>query len=709
MRAITRGKLSLYALAALLLGLIVGLGIEYQRYQAAETRQANSKAQDTLAALNGDIEALLSRIEDEANRLALKLGARDYSAQSVKTQIAESAGSIAELKGVTACYEPYAFGAETRLFCPFYTKETGAYVETGEAYDYSVIGAGTAWYTVPRDTGATWAEPYYGAAAKEWFIDYGAPFNHRSGPNAGQVRGVVDMSMEVGDFQKLVHALVVGKTGYGFIASAKGNFIAHPISGYVGKKTLADMAADEGTNAALRDVYAAMAEGKSGHARFQYPANDETMLVYYGQIGGASGWGTALVFLESDLMGDQRELTRRKIRLSLALSAFIVVLIALYFGRDSLDRREIEQLSWLTSALLLANIFFVGVLEHNTRNARPDGNSPAMIDLASLGSFIGQRETLAQERKRTPETPIPTGVYVERLEFIDSYNVNIGGKAWQRYPLEIADDVNVGFTFPQLSPFAESSLIEETYRERIQPRAGEPGYLLVGWDFRVTLLLNFQYKNYPFDKRHIDVQLAPLARQDRLLFTPDIESYKFTNPTRKPGMNPDIVISGNDVIESYFNYSVQSFGTDFGLGVNGLFEDVPVLHYNIHLRRVLLNAFVTSLIPIFVTLCFIYILISACEKSNERQGIIESMAAFFFVLVFSHIDLRKDIVTDELIFMEYFYFITYGAALASTFNLMTYTKSRSAVFDYNENQLYRAGYFPTFLALVLTVMLTKFY
>lgn len=147
-------------------------------------------------------------------------------------------------------------------------------------------------------------------------------------------------------------------------------------------------------------------------------------------------------------------------------------------------------------------------------------------------------------------------------------------------------------------------------------------------------------------------------QQDALLFTPDLQSYSYTNPARRPGLDNAIKIEGNSVLETYFTYSAKTFGTDFGLGVNGLFEDVPVLHFNIHLRRILLNAFVTSLIPIFVTLCFIYILIGACEKSNERQGIIESMAAFFFVLVFSHIDLRKEIVTDELIFMEYFYFIT---------------------------------------------------
>ena len=63
------------------------------------------------------------------------------------------------------------------------------------------------------------------------------------------------------------------------------------------------------------------------------------------------------------------------------------------------------------------------------------------------------------------------------------------------------------------------------------------------------------------------------------------------------------------------------------------------------------------------------------------------MAAFFFVLIFSHIDLRKDIVTADLIFIEYFYFITYLMIVLSTLNLVVYTKNKAKIFDYNENQL----------------------
>lgn len=108
-------------------------------------------------------------------------------------------------------------------------------------------------------------------------------------------------------------------------------------------------------------------------------------------------------------------------------------------------------------------------------------------------------------------------------------------------------------------------------------------------------------------------------------------------------------------------------------------------------------------------LSLIYILTLASEKTEARQGIIESMAAFFFVLIFSHIDLRKDVVTPDLIYIEYFYFTTYLMIILSTANLIAYTKSQTSLFDFNENQIYRTVYFPIFLAIILVITLWKFY
>lgn len=85
------------------------------------------------------------------------------------------------------------------------------------------------------------------------------------------------------------------------------------------------------------------------------------------------------------------------------------------------------------------------------------------------------------------------------------------------------------------------------------------------------------------------------------------------------------------------------------------------------------------------------------------------MAAFFFVLIFSHIDLRKNIETADLIYMESFYFVTYFMIIISTFNLINYPKQGSSFFDYKDNLFVKTTYWPVFLSLVLVITLFKFW
>ncbi len=697
----------LYALALIALVLFGFQLVDYFTYKGKQNDLALSKAQATTRALKDNIENLLENIETAGQELGASFGNNDFSKEEIMEIIKKAALDFPEIRGVTACYEPEAFSEKTRLFCPYYDKGNQSYVFVEDSYDYTIKGDGTAWYTGVIENGPTWANPYYGAASEAWYVDFGVPFYYASGPKKGQVRGMIGFSLEVGDFKNLIHSISVGKTGYAFITAKNNSFVTHPISDYIGTKSLDDLVKTE-PNPELIRAYQAIKTGASGHVEFVDKATGKPSLFTYNNIP-ISGFGIGLFFTKSNLSGSQIALNRRYVKLSLVFSFFLVIMIALYFGRDDLDRREIEILSVLTSTLLFANIFLIGTLQHSLSESLGKTDSPPIVDMTSLGSFIDIQNEKADRLKLEKLTPVPVGIFIERMEFQDSYNVNLGGTVWQRYPLDVAKHASIGFRFPQMSPFAEAAYIEESYRETINAKEGEPGYLLVGWEFRVTLRLNLKYANFPFDKRHLNIEIAPLSSTDHVIFIPDLSSYSFTNPGRKSGLSKKISLSGNRIVESYFNFTTHTYDTNFGYPTHLAFEDVPVLHFNIHLNRKLLNAFVTYLIPIFVCLSLIYILIFASAKTNDRQGIIESMAAFFFVLIFSHIDLRKDIVTADLIFIEYFYFTTYLMIVLSTLNLVVYTKNKSKIFDYNENQLYRTIYFPLFFTLILIVMLTKFY
>ena len=696
-----------YTLAVILLGLFVFQLIEYHTFKQKTEAQAMSKAADTTAAFKNEIESLLNRVKTEAKTLGESFGKNDFTVEEIKTIIRETSLGFDEIRGVTACYEPNSFNDETRLFCPYYNKSTGEYLFVEESYDYTIKGSGTAWYTNVVENGASWIDPYYGSGAQEWFIDYGVPFYYASGPKSGEVRGIIDFSLGAGDFKNIVHQLSVGKTAFSYITSKNGSFIAHPNADYVGTKNLSDAIAEE-TNEDVKQALTAMTQNAAGHFSYYDSENNSEAYFFYDTID-ASGYAIGMGFLRNDLVNDQKQTHQRYIRLTLTLSFMIVILLLLYFGRDDLDYREIEVLSGIATLLLFANVFLIGYLQHGLKAEIMANESPPIVDNSSLEAYVAQQVARAETLKIEAPRPIPTGLYIERMEFADSYNVNLSGFIWQKYPLSLAEDVEIGFRLPQMSPFSEASYIEESYRETIAAKEGEEGYLLVGWDVRVTLLLNLEYKNYPFDKRHLDIKIQPMTLHDNLIVVPDLAGYSSTNRARNSGISPDVKMPGNEISETYFNFSSDNYETDFGFNRSGVSQNISVLHFNIHQKRKLLNAFVTYLIPIFVALSLIYILILACEKTEARQGIIESMAAFFFVLIFSHIDLRKDVVTADLMFMEYFYFITYAAIILSTFNLITYTKSTVSFFDYNNNQIFRVCYFPAFFMILLIVMLIKFY
>jgi len=697
-----------YGIAVILFVAVVYHAYELYSFTQERNRIVAEKGLTTMASLKEQVDAVLTSIVDEGKRLADDFGANEYTREEIEKIIKESSMKIPELQGITACYEPNAFSEERRLYCPYYNKGTSDYLFVGESYDYTDANAdGTAWYTGVRDNGAKWVEPYYAKGAKDWYIDYGIPFHYSSGPKKGQVRGTITMSFVTSGFKSLILSLSLGKTGYGIITSTEGTYLSHPVNDYIGTTNLKTISEAE-ENAILKSAYEGLIKGESGSVAFTADDSNDTELFFYDEIP-SNGWGIGLAFSKNELLGSKAPLNHRYIKLALFISAFLLMIIAIYFNKDHLDRQEIWQLSVLATFLLIFNIVLVGYLEHTGSRRINEQESPPIADVSSLGSFINQQETRREDLKLPKSTSIPTGIFIQRMAFENSYNLNIGGRIWQKYPLDLVDKVEEGFRFPQTSPFAEASYVEETSRRKVDGIAGKPDYLLISWDFRVTLQQYLNYKNFPFDKRHISMDIVPISNEDNLIFTPDLASYEFTNPTKKAGLNPNVKVSGNNIMKSYFNYSVESYDTDFGYGSKTLFEEVPILHYNIDLRRILLNTFVTYLIPIFVVLIMMFILLVACSKTEERQGIIEGMAAFFFVLIFSHIDLRKEIITADLIYMEYFYFVTYLMIILSTWNLITYAKSKAPIFDFNENQIFKAAYFPFFFLCILAITLFKFY
>ena len=196
-------KKILYGIAVVLFVVLLYHAYDLFSFNQKRDSMAQEKGAKTMAALKGRVDSLLSEIVDEAERLAGDFGKKEYGPQEIEEIIKKSALKIPALQGVTACFEPYAQSEGRRLYCPFYNKGQDEYIFVGEGYDYTDASIdGTAWYTGIVKNGAKWVDPYFGASAKQWFIDYAVPFYYSSGPKKGQVRGTITMSFETKRFHQ---------------------------------------------------------------------------------------------------------------------------------------------------------------------------------------------------------------------------------------------------------------------------------------------------------------------------------------------------------------------------------------------------------------------------------------------------------------------------------------------------------------------------
>ena len=656
--------------------------------------------------LRTSIDKVLTDVMLKSMELKKLLESDDFTQSEIENITKEYSYKLNTILGATIAYKPYAFNEKNKLYAPYFDKQQNSLIDLGKLYDYTNPELATSsWYTDIEKNGPQWVEPYYGQAAQALVSDYCVPFNYASGPNKGKFRGVLTLTISLKGFTELIHSLSLGKTGFGFVTSKKGQLLAHPINEYIGLKNISDLIAEE-TNKDLKTAYKQIGKGETGSVAFKDPVKKQNALFFYSKVP-ASDWEIGVQFYKEDLLRNQHIYKKKYIKIATISSLLFLLLLAVFYNRDYLSNREIWYLSIISSGVLLGNIFLVGYLQHTKANANIKNDSPPIIDKTALNNVINDQLVKSKKLAQPNKKVVPTGIYIERLEFEDSYNVNVSGYLWLKYDHAFVNEIHEGFLFSQTAPFAESSFVEKAYEKN------EKNHKLIGYNFRTTLRMNFDYSDYPFDKRNIDIEIIPANDTDNILLVPDLNSYKYTNPSDKCGMNSKIKLSGSKILETYFNYTFFTYNTNFGFKENATFEKAPILHFNVNVREVLITAFVTYLIPIFVTLIMIFIFIFSTPRSKDGRidggAIVQGMTAFFFVLIFSHIDLRKSIETADLMYMEYFYFVTYIIIILATYNLITFSRIPHKIFDYEDNIIVKASYFPLFLLMVLGITLAKFY
>jgi hypothetical protein len=374
---------------------------------------------------------------------------------------------------------------------------------------------------------------------------------------------------------------------------------------------------------------------------------------------------------------------------------------------------RIRRWAWSVSALIsLGCLIAVGAMWVRAYTAAP-APAPADTVVTSQDEVTRYLAALmpAPERGSEPPVFIPTGLYIESIQFKGPYNVQVSGYVWQRY----ADDLPKGLV-PKgdvagfVMPEAQYARFFKVYQ------AQQGNEELIGWSFFATLREQFDYREYPLDRQQIWIELWHSDFERKVYLAPDLEGYTSLNPAALPALDKDLVLEDWDFQESYFSYRAARYNSSFGIQGYVPAQRAPELRYIISIKRHLLSALISRMvvpIVILIQLFVIVMVIGTKEKRLEQFGVrpgevIFTCAAFFFATLVAHNSLRGDLKAHGLVYLESLYILTYFVILAVAINsvLLVALPNLKLFRDY-DNLWAKVLYWPTILlAMVVITFLT---
>ena len=343
----------------------------------------------------------------------------------------------------------------------------------------------------------------------------------------------------------------------------------------------------------------------------------------------------------------------------------------------------------MLSLLLVAFLIFLWVLMNRYQ---PENQ---LINELEVERFLADNwgsQNLGEDA--TPLIEIRTGIFIQSLDFLNSSQVHLTGYIWQKYEnkpthIEIKEAIGTskaGFTLPEQVDQTEPS---EAYRKRFLqgievcdnvvmgcPENQAWDEELIGWYFEATLRQPFNYDDYPFDHKTVWIRMWANDFSHNIVLTPDFSSYDATGLDDIFGIENDIVLGTWKREDTFFDYHLASYSTNFGIHDYVGRNAFPDLRYNFVIKRQFESAFIVYLLPLFlVSILLFSALLTVSEEQDTlaRHGFntsdfIGGASALFFVVMLAHIQLRQEVGGSNIIYIEYFYILMYGILVLATAN-----------------------------------------
>jgi len=684
------------------------LGLHYWQDRSEVVEREKERAHLEVARVAKEIDIELRKLIPLTTSITDELSSGDLPKEQLLDRLKTTMDTNPELLGMGVAYAPLAYAPDVRLYAPYYIKkgEELHLVEVDSFYDYTQPEYN--WYHAPLANGPQWIEPHMGEIVDTLLVEFAAPFYHPDGESPGKIpAGVIHTSVSLDEIRGRIDSLELGESGYGFLLSKTGAFLLHPlVEEYVkGQKTIFDVA-EARKDRILRHMGEKAIRGERGVIENGMAASGQAIWIFYEPVP-STGWSVGGVFFTDQLPTHTKPFQRQLIRMALLCMAFLFFLAVLLI---SLLHESGTSLLWWgvvsTSVICAAGIAFVWYVTFTAPLESTFGIVP--INKATLDKFIVAKTRSALKKNVELPLYVPTGVFVQTLEFVGSNNVNMTGYIWQRYANALPPEVSRGFLLPE----TVSADITEAYR-RV-----EKNEEIVGWYVKATFRETFDYSHYPFDQQIFWLRLWHKDFYRNVILIPDFGSYKLANNSASHGLEMDFVLPGWTVNKTFFGYNANSYDVNFGLRDYSGAEGFPELYFNVILRRNIINPFFSNLLPITVAAIMVFGLLVINSKHSEHVGflgfssvnVLAGCAALFFVVILAQLDLRGKLSTEKILYIEYFYFVMYCSILAVTLNSILFALTdHIKIIAYQDNLIPKLIYWPVILGILLIITLFVFY
>jgi hypothetical protein len=712
-RSRRRLKLALQAVCLATLAASLVLGVQFVRKALADESEKRAELQRITEEAAAQIDRILKPVGQATTDLAARLTRGEVDAANVEPALRAMVQSHEAFFGGTVAFRPYGRDPDTRLYAPYFTREAPASspqpTQLGDDYDYTqpAPGALTDWYVKPMAEGGRdgWSPPYFDRALSKTLITHSAIFMS-AGP-APQKNGVVTLDVSMDRLKQIIRDLRLGPGGFGALTTSEGVYLYHPDERLVRQRKTLEQVAQERHDPNRLALATAAAERRSGIMTHRSTTTGARSWLAYAPVP-STGWSLQITYVRNDVPRQVQEVRRQGIWIVVTLTGFLASLSLLLLRAHEGRTPRLWAGTAAVSLLLLTGIGTVWYLALN-HHAPPGDNGQARafddrleitdrtVLLLAQERFDRQR----RERKQDGLTYLPTGLHIESMDLDSSNTVAVAGQIWQKVPLDAAAAGPRGLVFHGATDVRVTPIESRT--------DAADRFVVQRSSFQFKLRTQFDFSRYPLEIERIRIGIDPAERGRSQALVPDLDSYDILLASQKPGLEPGLQLRGWTIESTSFVLRPRSQNSRFGQHGSVDLEPFPELVFEIGLKRIFVDAFISNLTPLIVVAIVLFSLLLLPDSVGIKE-ILGFCVSLFFVVVFAHLSIRRSIASGQIFYLEYFFLVTYFALLLVPINAFRRAlQVPYPLLEYRGGLLTKVLYWPLTLGIFFLITLLKFY